>query len=261
MLHRKMPSLLFKDDKAQIWTGTPLYVLVGRVDDENKHDTGAYNKALADQGYTVEVVAKDGYTATFDSARLKGNLNIMVAYALNGNPLTDKDFPLKLVGSDVQKKENVGAIEKIIVRFGSAKPTLAPTATQAPTATPAPTSATSSGGALVLAGLVENPLSWKLEDLKKLEVVKLSVEHPKKGKIDAEGVRLNALLDLGKLKPEAKTLVITAKDGFSAETDLKTIRDCKDCLVGIDSSGALTLAMPGMASNLWVKDVAKLEVK
>jgi hypothetical protein len=56
-------------------------------------------------------------------------------------------------------------------------------------------------------------------------------------------------------------VLITAKDGFTAEADLKAVRDCKDCLVAFDSTGVLTLAMPGMASNLWVKDVVKLEIK
>jgi len=87
------------DGKAQKWTGTPLYLLVGRVDDNTKHGTGAFNTQLADQGYTIDVVGKDGYTATFTSAQIKDDKNIIVANQVNGNELADKDFPLKLVGS------------------------------------------------------------------------------------------------------------------------------------------------------------------
>ena len=108
-------GVTWTDDKAQDWVGIPLWLLVGRVDDEIKHEGPAFNDALADAGYTVDVVASDGYTVTFDSARVKRNNNIIVAYQVNGNPLPDKYFPLRLVGSDLQKNEMVGMIAKIVV--------------------------------------------------------------------------------------------------------------------------------------------------
>jgi len=225
------------DDSAQTWAGTPLYILVGRVDDENKHDDGAFNKDLADAGYTVDIIASDGYTVTLDSTRIKNNMNLLVAYAVNENPLVDDNFPLKLVGADLTKKEMVGAIEKIVVHL------------------PAPVEAD-----LTLTGLVDAAQAWTWDDLEALEVVKLTVEHPKKGAMEVEGVRLNALLDLAGVKPEAKTLVITASDDFFAEVDLAAVRACVDCLIYFDED-MLRTAMPGMESNFWVKDVVKLEVK
>ena len=252
------------DEKSQQWTGVPLYMLVGRVDDQVKHDGPAYSDALADAGYSVEVIAQDGYSVTFDSARLKRNKDIMVAYLMNGNPLNDKDFPLRLVGTGLSKKEGVGGIAKIVVHLDQ-PPAAAATATvPPPTATPAPTAASSAAAgsaALTLTGLVSKEQAWSLEDVHKMEVVKLTVEHPKKGKQDAEGVRLNALLDLAQPKAEAKTLVITAIDGFTAEVDLKAVRDCADCLIAFNQSAGLKSVMPGMESNLWVKDVVKLELK
>ena len=53
------------DDKAQKWSGTPLWLIAGRIDDDNKHSTGAFSTELADKGYTVKVIAKDGFTASF----------------------------------------------------------------------------------------------------------------------------------------------------------------------------------------------------
>ena len=251
----------WEDEKAQTWSGTPLWLLVGRMDDETKHDDNAFNDELAEKGYTVEVIGKDGYSATFEIARLIGNNDIIVANQVNGNPPPDADFPLRLVGSDVGKKEGVGGIEKIVLHFDET--TAAPT--EEPTPTPAPVSAEPvtlpEGKALLVNGLVEDEQAWSLDDLKGMEVVKRTVEHPKKGQQEVEGVRINALLDLVTVKADAKTVTFTAADGFTATADLQAIRDCKDCLVAFNESGALKLAMPGMESNLWVKDIVAVSVQ
>ena len=89
--------------------------LAGYVDDEIKHQGPAFNDALAQAGYTVDVVAEDGFKATFDSARVARSKDILAAYLVNGNPLPDQYFPLRLVGNDVSKKEQVGAIGEIVV--------------------------------------------------------------------------------------------------------------------------------------------------
>jgi hypothetical protein len=66
------------DEKAQQWVGVPLWLFVGSVDDEIEHEGPAFNDALADAGYSVDVIASDGYTVTFDAARVKRNDNIIV---------------------------------------------------------------------------------------------------------------------------------------------------------------------------------------
>lgn len=253
----------WKDEKAQEWVGIPLWLLVGRVDDETKHGDGAFVDALADQGYTVEVVAKDGYSVTFDSARVKRNPNLIVAYLVNGNPLNDEDFPLRLVGSDVQKKEGVGAIEKIIVHLNgeaAAEPTAAASAVPVVTKTPAGGSS-AEGAALTLSGQVANEQAWSLDELKAMDVVKLTVEHPKKGAMDVEGLRLNSLLDLAQPKSDASKLVFTAADGYAVEVELAAVRGCADCLVAFNSPSGLMSVMPAMESSLWVKDLIKIEVQ
>ena len=83
-----------------------------------------------------------------------------------------------------------------------------------------------------------------------MEVVKVNVEHPKKGTTPYEGVRLNALLDQAKLKPDATKMVLTASDGFTAEVAWPTSRKCADCLIGFGAGGKLNTAMPGMQTNL-----------
>jgi DMSO/TMAO reductase YedYZ molybdopterin-dependent catalytic subunit len=252
------------DGKAQTWSGTPLYLLLGRVDDESKHDTGAFNRALAEQGYQVEVVARDGYSATFDSTKLIDNKNIILAYSVNNNALVDKDFPLKLVGPDLSGKEMVSAVDKIILKLpGGDASAQVPTPASAsnPTEAPAAPAPSGNGTALTLTGLVDKEQSWSLETLQKMDVTSENVDHPKKGIMDVKGILLNPLLDMAGVKVDAKTLVITASDGYSAEADLKAIRDCPKAMVAFDTDGSLWMVLPDLQSNFWVKSVVKLELK
>jgi tungstate transport system substrate-binding protein len=130
-----------------------------------------------------------------------------------------------------------------------------------PNAKSASPQASSGDVALTITGLVEKELALKMSDLKSMEVVKLEVEHPKKGKTPYEGVRLNTLLSQIKVKPEAKKLVLIASDGFTAEVALADVLKCADCLIAFGDGGKLHAAMPGMESNAWVKDVIKIEIK
>ena len=94
-----------------------------------------------------------------------------------------------------------------------------------------------------------------------LQVVTLNLEHPKTDKADYQGVRLNALLDLAQVKSTATKLTFSASDGFAADVVLADARKCTDCLVAFGADGSLTTAMPGMASNTWVKSLVKIEAK
>ncbi|MBN1888024.1 MAG: molybdopterin-dependent oxidoreductase [Thermoflexales bacterium] len=105
----------WKDEKAQVWSGVPLWLLAARVDDDNRHGDEAFNKSLAEKGYQVELVAADGYTISFDIASLKQNNAVILAYLVNDNPLGDEYFPLRLVGVDLSKKEMIGQVDKIRV--------------------------------------------------------------------------------------------------------------------------------------------------
>lgn len=259
------------DDKAQEWTGVPLWLLLGYVDDEIKHDDNAFAADLAEQGYPVEVTAADGYAVSLDSARLAGNNQILVANQVNGIPLTDDDFPLRLVGEEVSKKERVSQIVQITLHLSeemaaaTAEPTAEPEATAEPTAepteeTPAP-EPPAGEATLTIAGAVAEEQLLSMEALQQLEVVEVSAEHPKKGMQSYEGIRLNALLEQAGIQTEATELVVTAADGYQVELGLADVRTCADCLVAFDDGNMLRLVMPGMESNVWVKDVVTLEAR
>jgi DMSO/TMAO reductase YedYZ molybdopterin-dependent catalytic subunit len=253
------------DDKAQKWVGVPLWYLVGRMDDSIKHDGPAFNQALVDTGYSIQLIATDGYSVTLQSAQVSRNNNILLAYQVNENPLPDKYFPLRLVGDELQKNQLIGQVAEIKMLFDAVTATQAAganaTPTSAPIATPAAPPATVQGD-LTITGLVDNPLGLNEADLKKMEVLELTAEHPKKGKETYQGIRLNALLELAGLKPAATRLAFTAADGYTAEVNLSDLLACTDCLLAFTNTpGKFKLVMPGMESSLWVKDVASIEAR
>lgn len=245
------------DDKAQEWVGVPLWLFVGSVDDEIEHEGPAFNDALAEAGYSVDVIASDGYTVTFDAARINRNDNILVAYKVNENPLPDEFFPLRLVGSDLEKKEMVGMIAEIHVGVEPLADVPAAASTEPPVATVSEADAT-----LTVFGSVNQELLLNEATLREMEVLKITAEHPKKGKEDYEGVSLNVLLDLAGVKDGATTLVFIAADGYTSEISLEEVRACTECLLGFTNTlEKFKMVMPNLPSSAWAKDVIKIEVK
>ena len=111
-------------------------------------------------------------------------------------------------------------------------------------------------GDLVVIGAVEKPLGLKEADLRGMKVVKITAEHPKSGTAEYEGVRLSDLLALAVPAASATKIVFTAADGYSSEAALADVLACADCMVAFTNTpGKLKLAMPGLSSGLWVKEV------
>jgi len=246
------------DDKGQEWAGVPLYYLVGSVDDEIEHEGPAFNRTLVDAGYTIDVIAADGYTVTFEASRVQYNKHILVAYKVNENQLPEEYFPLRLVGDDLQKNEMIGAIAELKV---GVEPIEVVAATEVPTEE-ATTSSEEVTGSLVITGAVDQPLGFTEADLRALEVLKITAEHPKKGKQDYEGVSLNALLDMAGIQESAITLVFTASDGYVSEVSLSDIRACPNSLLAFtDTAEHFNMVMPDLPSSAWAKDVVRIEVK
>ncbi len=99
------------DIDGNVWSGIPLWFLTGWVDDRQPHDYNA-NQAMA--GYTVLVKAGDGYTKDFASTDVAWSNNYIIANKINGVPLTDTSWPLRLVGAGVASAE--GALSGTSVR-------------------------------------------------------------------------------------------------------------------------------------------------
>jgi len=104
-----------KDGSVSVYEGAPLWLLLSMIDGGDAPG-GHYlfNDAAAEAGYTVIVVAADGFEAEFESAMVARNNDIIVAYLCNGQPLGESDAPLKLVGSALTSgKQRVKTIGEI----------------------------------------------------------------------------------------------------------------------------------------------------
>ena len=109
------------DGEGNVWSGVPLWFLVGMVDDNP--DVGPYhynfNDSIAAQGYSIKVSSGDGWDTTLSSQAIAGNDSYIVANTLNGKPLPTNltngklSWPLHLKGSAVFGGQQVGNITKI----------------------------------------------------------------------------------------------------------------------------------------------------
>ena len=199
----------YTDDSGQAWEGIPLFLLLGRVDDvTDTHKGDAFSDAVADTGYEVQIIAVDGYTAKFTSAETKRNNNMIVAYKLNGKPLTDKAWPLKLVGSAVDKKRQIGGIASIKLVFGGS------------TAAATTTTAVPEGPVVLTVTKGTQTKTFSMAQLKALTPLTGFAGQKNKagviaGPVAYSGVSLlEALKAVGGIK-DGDTVKVTAKDGYS----------------------------------------------
>jgi hypothetical protein len=102
------------DSSENVWSGLPLWYLLGLSDDDLVHGLGSFNDALARAGYDIEVSASDGYTRTFRSEDVRRSSGYIVANQVNGAPLEADDYPLRLVGNEITSgRDRVGQIASI----------------------------------------------------------------------------------------------------------------------------------------------------
>jgi tungstate transport system substrate-binding protein len=229
-------------------------------------------------GATLTIASeKGGYTLTDRATYLASKANLQLEILLEGNNALLNVYHVMTVDPGKWPKVNYDgalafanfmiapATQEEIGKFGMEKygqalffPDATKTDADLGLKPPAPASA----AALTVTGLVTLELKLSDADLKALTVVEITAEHPKSGSQKYSGVKLSELLAKAQLKPEAKTLVFTASDGFSAELDVATVNACADCLVAFtDAAGVYQLVMSGQSSKLWVKTIIKIEAK
>jgi DMSO/TMAO reductase YedYZ molybdopterin-dependent catalytic subunit len=248
------------DEDGNEWAGVPLFKIAGRVDDGVAHEDRAYNDDFAEAGYVVELFAADGYNVSIESERIHFNEDIILASMLNGEPLPEEDYPLRLVGEGLEGKEMVGQVAQIVldpdegVEWPSTEEPAAEAEGEEEVTLP-------EGAVLMIHGQVMNTLTLSMENLEAMNIEEVEIEHPKKGMQTYAGLRLATLLGLAGASPDSSMLVMTASDGYSAEVALSDALNCEDCLVAVNEDGTVDMVMAGMQTNVWVKDVNFLEVE
>jgi DMSO/TMAO reductase YedYZ molybdopterin-dependent catalytic subunit len=246
------------DANGQTWVGVPLWLLVGEVDDSNSHGANAFNVALANAGYTVDVVGSNGQSVTLDSATIKRNNNIMLACTVNNAELPPTFFPLRLVGSGLQPGQMIGQVNMIQLTL----PSSTPTATATAAATEASTTSAATTG-LLLSGLVNQPLTLRDAALHAMKQTTMITIPPKQTTaVSYTGVPLNDLLDQAGVKAGATTVTFIGSDGYTNDVSLSDLQACSDCLLAFTATpGSYSAVMPGMEGPNWVTNVIHLVVK
>ena len=108
-------GVTWRDPQGRSWSGIPLWLLVGWVDDSRRHGTGAFADDLA-AGYAVDLVGAGGARVSFDGGRLARNDGILLVHRFDGAPLSGAAFPLQLAGPALREGEDLGGIVKLVVR-------------------------------------------------------------------------------------------------------------------------------------------------
>ncbi len=100
---------------VHVYEGVPLWLLVSAMDGADAPDGHyVFNSLLSEIGYNVTVYASDGFNATFPSSMIARNNSLVVAYKLDGEPLPESEFPLKIVGN-LTGKQKVKKIVEIMM--------------------------------------------------------------------------------------------------------------------------------------------------
>lgn len=92
------------DNEGKVWSGVPLWVLLGVVDDIENSSHWTFDDTLA-ADYTVKVIAGDGFSKTFDGVDVVNSNDYIIANKYDGQPLTGSSAPLRLVGDGVAKAD------------------------------------------------------------------------------------------------------------------------------------------------------------
>lgn len=93
-----------KTNETLEYTGIPLHLLLAYADDPNyiphkQKDKSilSYDAAAAERGYTVEIIATDGFTVKLDSRQLHRNDDVIIAMFQGEKELSGDEWPLILV--------------------------------------------------------------------------------------------------------------------------------------------------------------------
>ncbi len=145
--------------------------------------------------------------------------------------------------------------DQLMARAGGTVSNSAATAT-----TVANTPAEGSGTATVK-GLLDSPMTITGDMLKKMNVVTITMDHPKLGQKEYAGVRWSELLPLLKVQAAATVVDLGCTDGYIAEVSLADIAASPDSLLAVGEDGSLNAAMPGMFGKAWARDITWIEFK
>lgn len=122
------------------------------------------------------------------------------------------------------------------------------------------TTQTFQSGSIVVAGLVDYPMTLTDLDLDYMDWFSGTTEHPDLGVIEYEAVRLSDVLWYVGVQSEARTVTVTSMDGSSVDVALEDMTD-KDAGLVVTGTGALDVVIPTSRGKTWFTDVVAMEFK
>ena len=133
--------------------------------------------------------------------------------------------------------------------------------TEATEVTEATESAAGSSGNVLVKGLVDNPMTLTVDTLEGMNVVEMTLDHPKLGMTDYRGVRFTELFAAMAVQDSASTVTMMASDGYMVEIPLGDLEASEDAILALGDDGTISVVIPGMETKNWVKDVVSLDFK
>jgi hypothetical protein len=116
-------------------------------------------------------------------------------------------------------------------------------------------------GKVVVKGLVDNPMTLTIDVLEVMNVVEVSVDHPKLGPTEYRGVRFSEVFAALAVLDSATSVTMAASDGYMVEIPLSELRASEEAILAVGEDGTISVVIPGMETKNWVKDVISMEFK
>ncbi len=116
-------------------------------------------------------------------------------------------------------------------------------------------------GDFVITGLVKNPMGWTEDEIRAMDTTDVVGKNKDDQDETYKGVLVTTLLKMAEPLPEAKTFVLVADDGFTAELDLAEVLACPDCILSFRNNGGFSAVFPGFPKKAQTKGVVKIEIK
>ncbi|KAF1078975.1 hypothetical protein [Methanogenium sp. MK-MG] len=116
-----MHDVTWTDGNGDVWEGVPLWIMASVSDNYESTTHWTFDDTAAADGYTVRIIAGDGFSREFASADMARSDDYIIASICNGEPLSSEGdkapYPLRLVGpavwNDAEGKFTGSAIANI----------------------------------------------------------------------------------------------------------------------------------------------------
>ena len=103
-------------------------------------------------------------------------------------------------------------------------------------------------------------MAWTEDELKAMDTLDVDYTGKDGAVTTYTGVPMNTLLGLVGAG-EGATLVLVARDGYTAEIALADVQSCDNCIIAFDPEGGLRSVLPDQSGKLQVKGVVEIQVK